>query len=258
LISGTFYRRRRALLWSTLASIAVHVILLTLLFYVAARIFVPRGEKEVVSQTTIVTIAKKASPKPAPARIVKRHRQQESTPAKTPPHELVREVPVRAPREPQRRPTVVSLVERDQTGFAHEVAQLNKEDDPHAIPTIDPSSQQSTRKSYQFAIPSSLRGSDQGNGIITPVQSWRADGRDCYYGRYEFTYPDGAMEDGTIVWPFCFDPDSDPFKEPPHPIPFPLPLPGFKLPANAQLPPIEKSVYQQWAAGIGVVPGSAP
>ena len=33
----------------------------------------------------------------------------------------------------------------------------------------------------------------------------------------------------------------------PHPIPFPLPLPGYKLPPDTQLPPIEKSVYQQWA-----------
>ena len=252
MISGTSYRRRRALLWSTIASAAIHLIVLTLLFYAVARIIVSRGQKEVVSQQTFVTIEQRPRPKPAKVRKVHRIRQNASLPAKTPPHELAREVKTRAPYQPPHRPTVASTIERDQAGYAKVVAQLNAQNDPHAIPTIDPSLQESRTKSYQFAIPSSLRGSDQGNGIITPVQSWRERGEDCYYGRYEFTYPDGSMEDGNIVWPFCFDPGSDPFHEPPHPIPFPLPLPGFRLPPNTQLPPIEKSVYEQWAAMNGI------
>jgi hypothetical protein len=145
-----------------------------------------------------------------------------------------------------------SKIERDQAGFAKEVAQLNKENDPHAIPTIDPGSQESASKDYAFAVPSSLRGSEHGNGIITPTRHWRDNGRDCYYGRYEFTYPDGSEEDGEIVWPFCYDPGADPFTQPPHQIPFPFPLAGFKLPPDTQLPPIEKSVYQQWVADPGL------
>ncbi len=123
--------------------------------------------------------------------------------------------------EPPRRFSAPSNIERDTAGYAKEVAKLNALDDPHAIPTIDPATRGSTTKSYAFNIPSSLRGSDEGNGIITPTRAWHENGRDCYYGRYEFTYPDGAMESGDIVWPFCYDPLSDPFKEPPHPIPVP-------------------------------------
>ncbi len=237
-----------------IASAVVHLIVLTVLFYAIARLFVPRGEKEVVAQTTIVNISKSA-PTPAPRRAVRpvpHARQRESAPAITPRHELVKETTAPAPHEPPlRRPTVPSKIERDEAGFTREVAQLNEQNDPHAIPTIDPASQESATKTYSFDIPSSLRGEEHGNGIITPVESWRRDGRDCYYGRYEFTYPDGAMESGNIVWPFCFEPGSDPFKEPPHPIPFPLPLLGFKLPPDTQLPPIEKAVYQQWAAANG-------
>jgi hypothetical protein len=257
LISGTSDRRRRALLWSTLASAAIHLIVLTLLFYAVARLLISRGAKEVVSQTTVASIEKRERPRaalPRAVRHVRRVRQRESAPARTPRYELAREVPVRASPEPQRQPAVTSSIERERAGFAREVAQLNQQNDPHAIPTIDPASQESSSKSYQFAVPSSLRGEEHGNGIITPVRSWRHSGQDCYYGRYEFTYPDGAMESGDIAWPFCFDPESDPFKEPPHPIPFPLPLPGYKLPADTQLPPIEKSVYQQWAAGNGSSP----
>jgi hypothetical protein len=257
LISGNLDRRRRALFWSTIASAALHFIVLTLLFYAVARLLVPRGEKEVVAQATLVTIRKMTLPSPAPARALRPVRQYESAPARTPRHEIAKETVLPAPHEPLRRTTrMPSRFERDVAGFAREVAQLNAQNDPHVLPTIDPASQESLTKSYSFDIPSSLRGEEHGNGIITPVQSWHQDGRDCYYGRYEFTYPDGAMESGNILWPFCFDPDADPFKEPPHPIPFPLPLLGFKLPPNAQMPPIEKGVYEQWAAGNGTV--SAP
>jgi hypothetical protein len=258
LISGTLDRRGRALFWSTIASAVLHVLLLALIFYAAQRVFITRGEREVVSQTRLVTIEKLTHPKAAAVRPARTLRQRASPPAKTPHHELAREVVARASPEPPKRPTVSTNIERDEAGFSREVAQLNAQNNPHSIPTIDPSSQESKTKSYQFAIPSSLRGTDQGNGIITPTRSWRESGEDCYYGRYEFTYPDGAMEYGDIVWPFCFDPNSDPFRQPPHPIPFPLPLPGFRLPADAQLPPIEKSVYRQWAAQSAPAASSTP
>jgi hypothetical protein len=253
LISGRFRRRRRALLWAALASVAVHAVLLTLLFWAVAHTFIPRGTKETVTATTTIAIQRPPSkPPPTPhrrrAHVVVHH---EAAPARVPLRELAKIVPIRAPSLP-RHPSTPSKIERDQAGFAKEVAQLNKENDPHAIPTIDPGSQESASKDYAFAVPSSLRGSEHGNGIITPTRHWRDNGRDCYYGRYEFTYPDGSEEDGEIVWPFCYDPGADPFTQPPHQIPFPFPLAGFKLPPDAQLPPIEKSVYQQWVADPGL------
>ena len=257
MISGPRYRRERALGLSTIASAAIHLIVLTLLFYALARTFGPRGAREVVASTQLVTIKKEAPSTPAPSQPARHVRQHESAPAKTPVRELVKETTLPAPRElPHNTPRVPSQLERDRAGFAREVAQLNQQNDPHAIPTIDPAARQSATKSYAFNIPSSLRGDEHGNGIITPTRSWQDHGLDCYYGRYEYTYPDGATESGSILWPFCFDPGSDPFKQPPHPIPFPLPLVGFRLPPDADLPPIEKQVYQEWAAANG--PASAP
>jgi hypothetical protein len=249
LISGKLDRRRRALFWSTVASAAIHFVVLTLIFYAVTRLIVQRGEREVVSRTETITIKKEVLASPAPAHAARVVRQQESAPAKTPRRELAKLTTAPAPHEPpQHRPRTPSAIVRDEAGFAKEVAQLNAQNDPHAIPTIDPASRESSSKSYSFDIPASLRGDEHGNGIITPVRGWHQDGLDCYYGRYEFTYPDGAQEYGDIVWPFCFDPGADPFKQPPHPIPFPLPLAGFKLPPNTQLPPIEKTVYDEWAA----------
>jgi len=256
-ISAPLDNRRRALGLSTIASTAIHFIVLTLLFYAIARTFVPRGAREVVASTQVVTIKKEALSTPAPMRPARHVQQRESAPAKTPRHELVRETTLPAPHEPPHHsPRVPSQLERDQAGFAREVAQLNSQNDPHAIPTIDPAARQSSTKSYAFNIPSSMRGDEHGNGIITPTRSWQEHGLDCYYGRYEYTYPDGAMESGNILWPFCFNPGSDPFKEPPHPIPFPLPLIGFRLPPDAEMPPIEKQVYQEWSAATG--PTSPP
>jgi hypothetical protein len=259
LISGSFQRRSRALFWSTLASAILHVILLTLAFLAAARLFVPRGQREAVSETTIVTIQHqiRSTPKPAPRPV--RHTsapQRQSAPAHVPLPEIAKQVTVAAtPAPPARRPSVPSKIERDEAGFAKEIARLNQQNDAHAIPTIDPGARESPSKSYAFDVPSALRGDEHGNGIITPTQRWRDNGRDCYYGRYEFTYPDGAEEYGSIVWPFCYDAAVDPFKLPPHEIPFPFPLPGYRLPPDTQLPPIEKSVYQEWISDPGL---SAP
>ena len=219
------------------------------------RLFITRGEKEAISKTEIITIQKTVVPTPAPRRVVHYVRQRESAPAIVPRREIAKTTTLPAPPQPPRLSrSAPSKIERDESGYAREVAQLNAQNDAHAIPTIDPASRESSSKTYAFNVPSSLRGDEHGNGIITPVQSWRHDGQDCYYGRYEFTYPDGATESGNIVWPFCYDPGVDPFKEPPHPIPFPLPLIGYKLPADTQLPPIEKQVYDEWAAGNASVP----
>ncbi|HLY03788.1 MAG TPA: hypothetical protein VKR56_14985 [Candidatus Cybelea sp.] len=255
MISGRYQRRRRALLWSALASVAVHAVLLSLLFWAVAYTFVQRGAKETVTATTTVTIQKPppATPAPAaprhPARVVV---PREAAPAHAPLRELAKIVPIRAPLLPRHSSTISSKIERDQAGFAQEVAQLNKANDPRAIPTIDPGSQESATKDYAFTVPSALRGDPRGNGIITPTRHWRDNGLHCYYARYEFTNPDGSEEDGEIVWPFCFDPGADPFMLPPHRIPFPFPRAGFKLPADALLPPQEKAVYEEWLNDPGL------
>ena len=97
----------------------------------------------------------------------------------------------------------------------------------------------------QIAI--TATGSGNGNGTITPTSHWQANGLDCYYGRYQYTYPNGSTEYGTIVWPFCYEPSDDPFhRPPPRVMRFPPPLPGYRLPPGTDLPPIEKSFYEYW------------
>jgi len=208
---------------------------------------VPQGARESISQVTVASIERYHPPKTPPVRRV-HHRPVIVAPAQTARHELAKNEP-HAASQPVRHPaTLESQLNRDRAQFARKVAQLNASNDPHAIATIDPASQESATKSYAFEVPSALRGEEHGNGLISPTTSWRDHGLDCYYGRYEYTYPDGAEESGAIAWPFCYEPGADPFKEPPHPMPFPPPLVGYVLPAGTYLPPIEQDFYEHWAA----------
>ena len=131
-------------------------------------------------------------------------------------------------------PSVPSNIERDEAGYAKEVAQLNAQNDPacdsdHRAGIMrDPS-----RKAICVQRPSTLRGDEHGNGIITPTAALaRHTDADCYYGRYEFTYPDGSRSTAISCGRSATIRAPDPFKLPPHPIPFPLPLPGFDLPPD--------------------------
>ncbi|MBV8154642.1 MAG: hypothetical protein JOY98_09490 [Candidatus Eremiobacteraeota bacterium] len=245
MISARLDRRRRALASSAFVSLIVHA-LVGASFALLARAIVPQGNRESISQITVASIERIHPVTPA---IRSATRPIVVAPPAPALHEISRESP-RAVPEPVRRPaTVESTLDRDRERFAREVAALNASDNPHAIATIDPASAGSTMKTYHFAVPASMRGEEHGNGLITPTRSWRDHGLDCYYGRYEFTYPDGAEESGAIAWPFCYQPDLDPFKEPPHPMPFPPPPVGYVLPPDTDLPPIEKDFYDHWAAG---------
>jgi hypothetical protein len=247
-ISAPSRPRRRRLAWSTALSLLLHAFVLGALFAVFARVIVAEGVPESVSQITVTSIARVAH-KPQPVRT----RTPQASVARAAPalHELSKEVPHAAIVQPPRRAIVEERLDRDRAQFAREVAQLNSSNDPHAIPTIDPASQASSIKTYAFDVPSSMRGEEHGNGVITPTTSWHDRGLNCYYGRYVFTYPDGAEESGTIVWPFCYQPGNDPFKELPHSIAFPLPPEGYVLPPGTDLPPIEKEVYERWARSSG-------
>ena len=242
--------RRRIMAASIGLSAALHVLMLSLLFFAFRAVITPQGAEQ-IGETTTITVERRpvAPPKhrrpPAPVRPAA---ARAARAAQRPSHEIAKQVasaPAQAP--PLRHTPAVTSVNRDRALFAGEVARLNRENAAQAIPTIDPADTQPSSKSYAFDA-ASRSGDEHGNGIITPVTSWQDAGRDCYYARYSYTYPSGAMESGNIVWPICFDPASDPFHRPPHPMPFPLPLAGYRLPPGTQLPPLEKSVYEQWAA----------
>jgi len=258
MISGTPYRRRRVLAWSALASLVLNVAILAWLLHFAPLLWgAHRGEPEKISKTQILRLEKLQTPPPTPAptpqpTLVPQHVKvpppAQPPPAAPPKHELAREEPNATPQPPARphKTTLQDRIDADQHAYADTVAKLNAQNNPHVIATIDPGTQESASKSYAFQPPAGLHASSEGNGIITPSQSWHENGQDCYYAHYSYTYPDGAEETGNIVWPVCFDPGSDPFKQGRHSMPFPKPQAGYRLPPGTDLPPIEKETYAQW------------
>lgn len=50
-----------------------------------------------------------------------------------------------------------------------------------------------------------------GQGTYSPIKSWHADGLDYYYVTYEYVYPNGTYESGSVPWPIHFRPANDPF-----------------------------------------------
>jgi hypothetical protein len=256
MISGARKRRRSLFLWAVLASAIAHMVILVLVLrHTNFLITPPKGpDAEHITETRIVV--QKPAPTPQPQRQAQNHSQVRvaaAAPMAAPPmHELAKEVPNAPPQPPAKHAsTIETRIANDQKSFANEVAALNAGNDPHAIATIDPGTQESGVKSYGFQM-SGGNGSAHGNGFITPTHAmWTDHGLDCYYGRYEFRYPSGEEEEGDIVWPFCYDPGSDPFKQPPHSIAFPPPRPGYVLPAGTQLPKQEQEEYERWLNGQG-------
>jgi hypothetical protein len=221
-----------------------------------------RGAKETVHSTQFLSLDKRpvATPQPpslkppTPKTVVEPQPKVQPVVAQVPPAaappkvELSRE-DKHAPPQPSAPPkptTLQSRIDSDSHNFANTVAKLNAQNGAHAIPTIDPATQGGSNKSYGFRAPEGRGSENEGYGLITATRSWRERGADCYYGRYELTNPDGSEESGDIVWPFCYDPGSDPFKEHRRDIPFPFPVAGFRLPPGTDLPPYEKTIYEMW------------
>jgi hypothetical protein len=253
MISGTSDRRWRRLAWSAFAALILNVAILTAVLHIAPKLWGPKKGEEQIRSTTFLSLEKRQPPTPQPqAPVPQQHPKPvvaQVIPAPAPPrHELSRDdqnAPPQPPPPPHQT-TLQSRINTDMRGFTNTVAKLNAQNGAHAIPTIDPGTQGPPMKSYGFRAPAGQHVATEGNGIITPSQSWHERGEDCYYAHYEYTYPDGAEETGNIVWPVCFDPGADPFKEGRHEMPFPLPLAGYRLPEGTDLPPIERDVYSHW------------
>jgi hypothetical protein len=254
MISGARDRRRRVLAWCALVSLVLNVAIIASLLHFAPKLWgAMRGLPNEVPAKELLTLEKRpvATPQP-PAPVAQAHAKpipHVEVPAAPPIHHILSRDDQNAPPQPTSSPrptTIESRIAADQRGFANTVAKLNAENNPHAIATIDPATQSGPSKSYGFHAPAGMQSASEGNGIITPSQNWHDHGQDCYYAHYEYTYPSGAEETGNIVWPICYEPGSDPFKQGRHEMPFPLPIAGFRLPAGTDLPPIERDVYAHW------------
>lgn len=120
--------------------------------------------------------------------------------------------------------------------FEHTIAQLRRENNPvlnAARPVETPGAPK--RYAYDF---SGAFGTNEGNGILEPVKSWRDGPYNYYYVRYWVQYADGAVETGYVPWPLRYLPKEDPFLNHWEHFPLPKPLPDYELPPGLNLHPL--------------------
>jgi hypothetical protein len=117
--------------------------------------------------------------------------------------------------------------------FARTIAASRAADNPLRTATRVPTAVKRYRLQFDGRI-SDLRA---GQGILTPIKKWFADGYTYYYVTYEFVWPDGTYESGAVPWPIRYTPSADPFASgmPGRRIPLPAPLPGWVLPSDIHL-----------------------
>jgi hypothetical protein len=269
---GEVWRERAVMTWAVLGSTPFSILMWLLLSWVLITrpdvlmklLTTPRPTPELIESTSIVRMEHRPVPIPqhpiAQPQPVQRRQAQPATKAPnraepTPesrPAEIARLVP-NAPPQPtpartvQKQASLSEMLAQQQAAFAKEAAQINAGNRaPISVATIDPNQEPVAHESYHMNFSGVPGFPNRGDGIITPQQSWRENGLDCYYGRYWYEYPDGHTESDTLPWAFCYPPRQDPFRLGIRRIPLPMPRPGYRLPAGTALTPIEKEAYDYW------------
>jgi hypothetical protein len=167
------------------------------------------------------------------------------------PTEIAREEPKAPPQSKaaktqQKAASLSEMLAQQQAAFQRETQAINANRAPLTNATIDPNSRPRSEPDYHMDIAGMRTASGPGDGFLTALTHWTDHGYHCYYGRYDWQYPDGGTETANIPWPFCYTPREDPIIRGYRRFPFPLPLPGYRLPAGTDLQPVEKRVYNLW------------
>lgn len=207
---------------------------------------IPEARSKPDQQAQVPTLPKPVA-EPAPA-------AQKALPKpEAEPTEIAREVP-KAPPQPQSAKThqsAATLAEQlaqQNAAFERETQQLNANREPLSNATIDPNNSPRSQVTYHMDISQMRTATGPGFGYLTPLKRWTDQGYNCYYGHYDWQYPDGGTESANIPWSFCYTPHDDPIRRGLRQFPFPFPLPGYRLPPGTDLEPVEKHVYEFWLA----------
>lgn len=182
---------------------------------------------------------------PPPTQPHPRHERQPQPVRQEQPHPQTR--PRELARITPHAPSLAEQLAQQQAAFAHEAQQISHSN-AISVATADPRAHDAVTTPFRASFAGTQILSGKGDGYLVPLQRWRDHGENCYYGRYDWSYPTGGDEEATIPWAFCYPPREDPIAHGEHEFPFPLPLPGYRLPAGTELQPIEKDVYDDWLA----------
>ena len=145
------------------------------------------------------------------------------------------------------------MIARTQTMTQREIAQLQRQNNPLSVATIKPRPASAFRRTY-FNISGIDRNLNRYEGLITPTRTWSEGNLRCHYADYNVQYTYGGTDKGSIPWPLCYRPDSDPMMLPdgtlaPTGTPVPpedlIPMAGYVKPRGYYLTPFLQSLYDR-------------
>jgi hypothetical protein len=262
---------RAVLAWSLVVSGAINLAIWFLVIWfgglneILMRAISP--QQEAVMSSSVIHLDKDVpvpeqahtQPQPQPQKPAKPRPQQQPQKSvrhdvpkpKPQPVELAKIVPNAPPEPPQtkaqqQQAALSAQLAQQEVEFEREAQALHDHSAPISVATIDPNRRQSSTRSYQMNFSRISQATGPGNGIFTPLQQWSDRGMNCYYGRYDWTYPDGSTEGANIPWGFCYSPSEDPVARGIREFPFPVPMAGYRLPVGTVLAPVEQHVYDAW------------
>jgi len=253
-------RAKRTLLWALVLSLILHVAaapFFAWLLAVRSNFAPPKGELEPLTVTSSVRIERRTRPhvvrprtsEAAPrssVRVAVAHRPPPPQPVPVMhPHPAIvrRELAAFAKRAPP-APLSPQSFEIQQQQFAAAIARAREEANP--LNGSGSSTSVGPPKRYGANLSDvSFGAQGGGEGILTPLKTWKDGPYTYYYVRYYLRLGDGSVESGIVPWPIRYLPATDPFaNNTPH-FPLPGPLPDYVAPASTEMEPMIRSCYQR-------------
>ena len=116
--------------------------------------------------------------------------------------------------------------------FTRTISQTRTVVNPLRVPNLRPAAP----KHFALQFNGRIGELTAGQGYVYAIKAWGADGYDYYYVSYEYMWPDGTYENGSVPWPIRFPAEHDPIAAGYEGV-FPLPPPpaGWQLPPNIHL-----------------------
>ncbi len=241
-------------MWCLALSIAFHFTIAPLLVWLTRGRPARPAPMEVVyvSRSTAVRTSHRTRPRPAhhtvrtmpaPRRQVPRTRRRLAAPA--PARREIARIDMRSPHVAPPKTTYartsVETAQQEQA-FENTIARLRQQNDP-VVSAARPVQTPQAPKRYTFDFAGAVGTAPRGEGILTPVRSWRMGSYDFYYVRYWVEYPDGTTETGIVPWPLRYLPGADPFRLGIQHFPLPVPAADYTLPPGTPLHPLVAYCY---------------
>lgn len=252
-------RAKRTLLWALVLSLLLHLAaapLFAWLLAVRANFTPPKGELQPLTVTSSVRIERRDRPqiRRKSGAVTPRTAARIAVPRLAPPVQRIavrhpqpavarHELSVFAKHAPPAQLSPQSLA-LDQHQFAAAIARARDRANP--LSGSGSGTSVGPPKHYGANLSDvSFGSSGGGEGVLTPLKTWKDGPYTYYYVRYYVRLGDGSIESGVVPWPIRYLPANDPFaNRTPH-FPLPGPLPDYVAPTGTDMQPMIRSCYER-------------